>query len=337
MSAIVLLGCVLGYFLLLLLVAWRTSRRADDAAFFVGSRRSPWLLVAFGMIGTSLSGVTFVSVPGTVASHGFTYLQIVFGHVIGYAIVAFVLLPLYYRLGLTSIYRYLGARLGETAQRVGAVFFLVSRTFGATARLYLVVRVLQDMVLQPLGLPFWLSSAVVVLMILLYTFEGGVRTIVWTDTLQTAGMLGGLFVCIAYLLWLLGQTPAQAWSAMQAQGTARLLGTDVLAADFWAKQLLAGVFIAVAMTGLDQEMMQKNISVARLADAQKNMLLMSLALLAVVAVFLFLGGAAGATGADLGPARRRRPPLPGRRARPPAGLGATAVRARARLGAVPER
>lgn len=300
MSALVLLGCVLGYFVLLLLVAWRTSRRADDAAFFVGSRRSPWLLVAFGMVGTSLSGVTFVSVPGTVASHGFTYLQIVLGHVVGYAIVAFVLLPLYYRLGLTSIYRYLGARLGDTAQRTGAVFFLVSRTLGATARLYLVVRVLQDMVLQPLGVPFWLGSAVVVLMILLYTFEGGVRTIVWTDTLQTAGMLIGLIVCTGYLLALLGQTPLQAWDALQAQGSARVLGTDALAADFWAKQLLAGIFIAVAMTGLDQEMMQKNISVARLADAQKNMLLMSLVLLAVVALFLFLGGLLAQLGPRLG-------------------------------------
>jgi len=290
MAPLVLLCCVLGYFLMLLGVAWRTSRRADEASFFIGNRRSPWLLVAFGMVGTSLSGVTFVSVPGTVASHGFTYLQIVLGHVLGYAIVAFVLLPLYYRLGLTSIYRYLGERFGGTAQGTGAWLFLVSRTLGASARLYLVVRVLQDMLLDPLGIPFWLSAAVVVLMILLYTFEGGVRTIVWTDTLQTAGMLTGLVVCVGWLLWTLGQTPLQALVAMQAQGTARVFGTDPLAADFWLKQVLAGVFIAVAMTGLDQEMMQKNISVARLADAQKNMLLMSLVLLAVVALFLFLGG-----------------------------------------------
>ncbi len=290
MSALVLLSVVLGYFLLLLVVAWRTSRRADNQSFFIGNRRSHWALVAFGMVGTSLSGVTFISVPGTVAGGGFGYLQIVLGHVVGYAIVAFVLLPLYYRLNLTSIYRYLAARFGPCSHRSGAGLFLVSRTLGATARLYLVVRVLQDMVLDRLGVPFWLSAAVIVLMILLYTYEGGVKTIVWTDTLQTAGMLGGLLVCVGYLLWLLGQTPVAALQQMQQQGVATVFGLDPLAADFWLKQVLAGVFIAVAMTGLDQEMMQKNISVRTLAGAQLNMVVMSLVLLAVVALFLFLGG-----------------------------------------------
>ena len=300
MSPILLLGCVLGYFLLLLAVAWRTSRRADEAAFYIGGRRSHWMLVAFGMVGTSLSGVTFVSVPGTVAASGFTYLQIVLGHVLGYLIVAFVLLPLYYRRGLTSIYRVLADRFGPVSHRTGAGFFLVARTLGATARLYLVVRVLQDMVLDPLGVPFWVSAAVIVLMILLYTYEGGVKTIVWTDTLQTAGMLTGLLVCVGYLLALLGQTPAQALDAMQAQGTARLWGTDPLAADFWAKQVLAGIFIAVAMTGLDQEMMQKNLSVTTLRDAQKNVIVLSLVLLAVVALFLFLGGLLAQVGPSVG-------------------------------------
>lgn len=290
MSPIALLGFVLGYFLLLLLVAWRTSRHADNASFFIGNRRSHWGLVAFGMVGTSLSGVTFISVPGTVAGSGFTYLQIVLGHVLGYLIVAFVLLPLYYRLGLTSIYRYLDDRFGSISHRTGAGFFIVSRTLGATARLYLVVRVLQDMVLDRLGVPFWLSAAVIVLMIVLYTYEGGVKTIVWTDTLQTAGMLFGLLVCVGYLLWLTGQSPFAALDAMQAQGTARVFGTDPLAPDFWAKQVLAGIFIAVAMTGLDQEMMQKNISVTTLRDAQKNVIVMSLVLLTVVALFLYLGG-----------------------------------------------
>jgi len=290
MSPIALLGFVLGYFLLLLLVAWRTSRHADNASFFIGNRRSHWGLVAFGMVGTSLSGVTFISVPGTVAGSGFGYLQIVLGHVLGYLIVAFVLLPLYYRLGLTSIYRYLDDRFGSTSHRTGAGFFIVSRTLGATARLYLVVRVLQDMVLDRLGVPFWLSAAVIILMIVLYTYEGGVRTIVWTDTLQTAGMLGGLLVCVGCLLWLTSQSPAGALDAMQAQGTARVFGTDPLARDFWLKQVLAGIFIAVAMTGLDQEMMQKNISVTTLRDAQKNVIVMSLVLLAVVALFLYLGG-----------------------------------------------
>ncbi|MCA0240367.1 MAG: sodium:solute symporter [Proteobacteria bacterium] len=290
MSPLALLGFVLGYFLLLLAVAWRTSRRADNEAFFNGGRRSHWALVAFGMVGTSLSGVTFVSVPGTVASGQFHYLQIVLGHVLGYGIVAFVLLPLYYRLGLTSIYRYLAERFGAASHRTGAAFFIVSRTLGATARLYLVVRVLQDLVLDALGIPFWLSAAVVILMILLYTLEGGVRTIVFTDTLQTAGMLAGLLVCVVYLLWLTGQGPAEALARLQQQGLATVFGHDPLSREFWLKQVLAGVFIAVAMTGLDQEMMQKNISVKTLGGAQKNMLVMSLVLLAVVALFLYLGG-----------------------------------------------
>ena len=289
MSAPLLLSIVLGYFLLLLAVAWRTSRRADNEGFFIGNRRSPWWLVAFGMVGTSLSGVTFISVPGTVAGGAFGYLQVVLGHVLGYAIVAFVLLPLYYRSGLTSIYRYLGDRFGPVSHRTGAGIFIVSRTLGATARLYLVVRVLQDMLLDRLGVPFWLSAAVLILMIVLYTLEGGVRTIVWTDTLQTAGMLAGLFVCVAFLLWRLDLTPLQALGRMQDLGLATVFGTDPNSRNWWGKQVLAGVFIAVAMTGLDQEMMQKNISVARLRDAQKNMLVMSLVLLAVVALFLFLG------------------------------------------------
>ncbi len=290
MSAVALLGFVLGYFLLLLAVAWHTSRRADNQSFFIGNRRSHWALVAFGMVGTSLSGVTFVSVPGTVAGGGFGYLQIVIGHVLGYAIVAFVLLPLYYRHAVTSIYGVLQQRFGTLSQRTGALFFVGSRTLGATARLYLVVRVLQDLVLDRLGVPFWLSAAVILLMIVLYTLEGGVKTIVWTDTLQTAGMLAGLLVCVGFLLHAMQLSPLRALDLMREHGIARLWGTDPLSAGYWAKQLLAGVFIAVAMTGLDQEMMQKNISVTTLRDAQKNMLVMSLVLLAVVALFLYLGG-----------------------------------------------
>ena len=290
LSAPVLLGFVLAYFALLLAVAWRTSRQADEQAFFIGSRRSHWGLVAFGMVGTSLSGVTFVSVPGTVASGGFGYLQVVIGHLIGYAIVAFVLLPLYYRSGLTSIYRVLGDRFGPASHRTGAALFVLSRTLGASARLYLVVRVLQDLVLDRMGVPFWLSTLVIVAMVLLYTVEGGVRTIVFTDTLQTAGMLTGLAVCVGFLLWQLGLGPLDAWDQMQRQGLTRLWGDDWLSRGHWAKQLLAGIFIAVAMTGLDQEMMQKNISVATLRDAQKNMMVMAGVLLAVVALFLVLGG-----------------------------------------------
>lgn len=289
-TASLLLGFVLAYFLLLLGVSWWTARHSDNQSFFVGNKSSHWLLVAFGMIGTSLSGVTFISVPGMVSHSGFTYLLIVVGHFVGYALVAFVLLPLYYKLNVSSIYAVLAHQLGSTAQRTGAGFFILSRTLGASARLYLVVRVLQDMVLERMGVPFWMSAAVVLVMILLYTMEGGVKTIVWTDTLQTAGMLAGLLICTVFLLQALDFSATEAWQAMQTQGLAQAVVTDANRANFWAKQLLAGAAIAVAMTGLDQEMMQKNISVRYLGDAQKNMMLMAVIMVLVVTLFLFLGG-----------------------------------------------
>ena len=289
-SGPLLLGFVVAYFGLLLGVALWTARRADNDSFFTGNKNSHWLLVAFGMIGTSLSGVTFISVPGMVGRSGFSYLLIVLGQLVGYAIVAFVLLPLYYRLNVSSIYAVLAHRLGTSAHRTGAAFFILSRTLGAAARLYLVVRVLQDMVLARMGLPFWLSAAVVLLMILVYTLEGGVKTIVWTDTLQTAGMLAGLVICTLFLLQGMNFSLPQGWQAMRDAGLTQAVVHDPNSASFWAKQLLAGAAIATAMTGLDQEMMQKNISVRRLADAQKNMMLMAFIMVAVVALFLFMGG-----------------------------------------------
>src|SRR6476620_12714888 len=206
MSAGLLFAFVIGYFVLLLIVAWYTSRNANNESFFIGNRNSNWMLVAFGMIGTSLSGVTFVSVPGAVGKpfagghEAFTYFQIVIGYVIGYFIIAYVLLPLYYRLNLTSIYNYLSTRLGFVSYKTGASFFILSRTLGATARLYLVVNILQDVILSSFGVPFWLTTLIILIMILVYTFEGGVKTIVWTDMLQTTGMLIGLVVCIIYIL-----------------------------------------------------------------------------------------------------------------------------------------
>jgi Na+/proline symporter len=290
MSATVLLVFLLGYFALLLGVAWFTSRRATNDSFFIGSRSSPWPLVAFGMVGTSLSGVTFVSVPGAVSLTQFSYFQIVLGQFFGTLVIAFVLLPLYYRLNLTSIYGFLAQRLGPNAHRTGAGFFIVSRTLGATARLYLVVAVMQDMILQNFGVPFWLTAAVILLMILLYTVEGGVRTIVFTDTLQTAGMLLGLLVCTVFLLHKLDLSLLQSLAQMQAQGLSRVWVTDPMAKDFFGKQLLAGVFIAIAMMGMDQEMMQKSLSVRTLRDSQKNMVVLSVVMLAVVMTFLYLGG-----------------------------------------------
>lgn len=290
MQPTLLLFAVTAYFAGLLLVTWFTSRGSDNQGFYVGNRRSPWPLVAFGMIGTSLSGVTFVSVPGAVGASQWNYLQIMLGHLIGYGIVAFLLLPLYYRLQLTSIYHYVSERLGPQSGRTAAAFFILSRTLGATARLYIVVRILQDWILSAWGVPFWLTAGVILLMILLYTFEGGVKTIVWTDTLQTSGMLLGLVACTAFLLDSLNLQPLQAWQAMQSQGLADVFATDPDPRNFWLKQITAGIFITVAMTGLDQEMMQKNISVRTLAGAQKNMMVMAAVMLCVVALFLFLGG-----------------------------------------------
>ena len=290
MTAGLLLAFVLAYFALLLLVAWRTSRKATNDSFFIGNRSSAWGLVAFGMIGTSLSGVTFISVPGAVGITAFGYLQIVLGQVIGYLVVAFVLLPLYYRLKLTSIYGYLEQRLGPKSYRTGAGFFIVSRTLGATARLYLVVKILQDSILTSFGVPFWVTAAVILLMVLLYTFEGGVKTIVWTDTLQTAGMLLGLLVCVGFLLHRLDISAVQSLAQMHERGLSTVFGTDPYSKSFFVKQIVAGIFITIAMTGMDQEMMQKSISVKTLPDSQKNMVVLGFVLLGVVSLFLYLGG-----------------------------------------------
>jgi Na+/proline symporter len=290
MTAGLLLAFVLAYFALLLLVAWRTSRKATNDSFFIGNRSSAWGLVAFGMIGTSLSGVTFISVPGAVGTTAFGYLQIVLGQVIGYLVVAFVLLPLYYRLKLTSIYGYLEQRLGPKSYRTGAGFFIVSRTLGATARLYLVVKILQDSILTSFGVPFWVTAAVILLMVLLYTFEGGVKTIVWTDTLQTAGMLLGLLVCVGFLLHRLDISAVQSLAQMHERGLSTVFGTDPYSKSFFVKQIVAGIFITIAMTGMDQEMMQKSISVKTLPDSQKNMVVLGFVLLGVVSLFLYLGG-----------------------------------------------
>ena len=290
MSPVFLFLVIFAYFGLLLGVAWFTSRGANNDSFFIGNKRSHWGLVAFGMVGTTLSGVTFISVPGAVGRDGFGYLQITLGYVLGYLLVTAVLLPLYYRLRLTSIYHYLDVRLGRRAYQSGAAFFIVSRTLGATARLYLVVNILQATILDRLGVPFWATNLVILAMILLYTYEGGVKTIVWTDMLQTAGMLTGLVTCTWFLLHRMDLDVAGGLAQMQAAGLARVFDWNVDSPTFFWKQVVAGAFITIAMTGMDQEMMQKNISVRTLAGAQKNMLLLTLILVLVLALFLFLGG-----------------------------------------------
>jgi len=290
MSPALIIALIVAYFLILLWISWYTSRGAGNEAFFLGNKSSPWYIVAFGMIGTSLSGVTFVSVPGTVAASGMSYLMVVFGYFIGYMGVAFILLPLYYQLQLTSIYHYLEQRFGKTSYKSGALLFLVSRTIGATARLYLVIRVLQELVLNQWNIPFVVTSIAILLLILAYTFKGGVKTIVWTDTLQTTFMLGGLIACVIYILQHLDLSFTQAWSQMADLGYNKFLITDINSPAHYIKHLLGGAFIALTMTGLDQEMMQKNISVRTLKDSQKNVVTLSIILIFVNFLFLFLGG-----------------------------------------------
>jgi Na+/proline symporter len=290
MSAVSLFSLISAYFALLLIVAWRTSRNANNDSFFIGNKNSNWLLVAFGMVGTTMSGVTFISVPGAVGRDGFGYLQVIIGYVLGYIAVITILLPLYYRLKLTSIYTYLEQRLGPRSYQSGAAFFILSRTMSASARLYLVVNILQITILDSMGVPFWLSTVVILGMILLYTYEGGVKTIVWTDMLQTAGMVLGLLICAGWLLHALGLGPLDSLARMHEQGLTRVVTTSVDSpANFW-KQVGAGFFIVLAMTGMDQETMQKNISVKTLRDSQKNMALMTIVLTAVLVLFMYLGG-----------------------------------------------
>jgi Na+/proline symporter len=290
MSPLLLFSFIIVYFVILLVVAWYTSRNSNNESFFIGNRNSNWMLVAFGMIGTSLSGVTFVSVPGAVANESFAYFQVTIGYLIGYLIIAFVLLPLYYRLNLTSIYNYLGKRLGFASYKTGASFFILSRTLGATARLYLVVNILQEAILKSFGIPFWLTTLVILIMILLYTYEGGVKTIVYTDTLQTTCMLAGLIICVIYILHNLHLGIGDSLAAMNEKGYSRIFFTDPDGKLFFIKQILGGAFITITMTGMDQEMMQKNISVKRLKDSQKNVVTLGFILLLVIILFLFLGG-----------------------------------------------
>jgi Na+/proline symporter len=290
MSPALLFSFVIGYFLLLLVVAYFTSKNSNNDSFFIGNRSSNWMLVAFGMIGTSLSGVTFVSVPGTVGSAGFQYFQVVIGYFLGYLVIAFVLLPLYYRLNLTSIYHYLETRFGPVSYKTGAMFFIVSRALGATARMYLVVNILQIFILNKMGIPFWATALVILVLILLYTFEGGVKTIVYTDTLQTTFMLLGLVVCIITVMNKLDLNFSSALQSLDENNLSNIFNTDVKSSAFFVKQIIGGAFITIAMTGLDQEMMQKNISVKTLGGSQKNILTLSTVLLLVNFLFLLMGG-----------------------------------------------
>ncbi len=270
-------------------VSWFTARGADNQSFFVGNKKSPWFAVAYGMIGASLSGVTFISVPGWVGSSGFTYFVIVLGYVAGYAVVTSVLLPLYYRLNLTSIYTYLDQRFGAKSYLTGASFFLISRIVGAAFRMFLVVSVLQYFVFDYFNIPFWVTVVIFMLLIQLYTLKGGIKTIVWTDTLQTTFMLLAVLLTIGFILHHMQAGLGDIISKVWHSDYSKMLITDSRHPKFFLKQFFSGMFITIVMTGLDQDMMQKNLSCRNISDAKKNMTTLSWILVPVNLLFLFLG------------------------------------------------
>jgi Na+/proline symporter len=271
------------------LIAHVSSRKATNATYLTGNKSSPWFLVAYGMIGASLSGVTFMSVPGWVGSSGFTYIMILLGYVAGYAIIATVLLPLYYKLNLTSIYTYLQQRYGFFSQKSGAILFLISRSIGSSLRMYLVIYVLHVFVLQHFGIPFALSAFFFIIIILLYTFKGGIKTIVYTDTLQTTFMIASVVITIILISSQMNISLDVLFSKVTESKFAYIIDNDWTSPRHWMKQFLSGMFITIVMTGLDQEMMQKNLTCKNLKDAQKNMFTFSGILIVVNMIFLFLG------------------------------------------------
>ncbi|KAF0238773.1 MAG: Na+/solute [Prolixibacteraceae bacterium] len=289
MNPYLVLGIVLGYFLVLIAFSWVTSRKADTNAFFTGNRKSPWYLVAFGMVGATLSGVTFISVPGEVGNSAFSYFQFVLGNIVGYWIVAAILLPLYYRMNLVSIYTFLEQRFGEYSHKTGSFFFLVSKLIGAAFRLFLVAVVLQIAFFDAFKIPFALTVTVTIGLIWVYTFKGGIKTIVWTDTFQT------LFLVSAVIFTIVSVSNSFGWSA----GTlikeiihgpnSQIFFWDWRTGNNFFKQFFAGMFITIVMVGMDQDMMQKNLTCRNIRDAQKNMMVFSLSFLVTVFLFLSLG------------------------------------------------
>ena len=291
MSASLILTVFVLYTVLLFVIAHFTSGKAGNDAFFKGNKKSPWFVVAYGMIGASLSGVTFMSVPGGVYSGQFTYMGIVLGYVIGYAVIALVLLPLYYKLNLTSIYTYLEMRFGPRSEQTGAAFFILSRLLGSALRMYLVVFVLYEYVFKAWGMPFWVPAVVFIIIILLYTFRGGIKTVVWTDTLQTTFLLLAAIMTVIYILRNLGISMPELLDEASEQGYTRWFDTDWTSSRFYVKQILSGAFITITMTGLDQDMMQKNLTCKNLRDAQKNVMTSSLLFIVFNMLFLCLGAA----------------------------------------------
>lgn len=290
MSPLIITFVALSYFVVLIIISAVTSRKAGNKGFFLGNRKSPWFIVAIGMIGASLSGVTFISVPGWVVDSNFGYMQMVLGYLVGYAIIAEVLMPMYYRLNLTSIYSYLEERFGKTSYKTGAGFFLLSRAIGSSFRLFLVANVLQISIFNAVGVPFWLTVVITVVLIWLYTFRGGIQTIIWTDTLQTLFMITSVIVTIVFIGKEMNLSFGEMVETINISSY-----SDVFYFDNWSapnhfiKQFMAGAFIAIVMTGLDQDMMQKNLSCRNIKEAKKNMYWFSFSLIPVNIIFLSLG------------------------------------------------
>jgi Na+/proline symporter len=278
------------YFGMLILIAYITSRGADTNTFFTGNRQSPWYLVAFGMIGSSLSGLTFISVPGKVGIYGYGYFQVIMGNLVGYWLILGVLMPLYYRLNLVSIYTYLEQRLGTAAYKTGAFFFVVSRTIGSSLRLYLAATVLQLFLFDEWHVPFYVTVAITILLIWIYTFKGGVKTIVWTDSFQTLFLVSAVCIAVWQIASQLGLSPGSLIETIKNSNYSKMFYLDdPKAPSFFFKEFLGGVFITLTMTGMDQELMQKNLTVKTLGGAQKNMFWFSLMSVAMNLLFLTLG------------------------------------------------
>jgi len=290
MDSNLVLIVIIAYFTLLYLISWFTSKNITSESFFTGDRQSPWFLVAFGMIGASLSGVTFISVPGEVGNSNFYYFQVVLGYILGYAVIALVLLPLYYRLNLVSIYSYLETRFGFWSYKTGAFFFLLSRTLGSSIRVFLVAGVLQVILFDHWGIPFWVSVLITVSLIWLYTRRGGIKTVVWTDTLQTAFMLGAVVVTIYLVGKELGISGVSELISVVAEDPrSTIFNWNWQDSTNFFKQFISGIFIVIVMTGLDQDMMQKNLTCRNIGDAQKNMFWFTIVLVFVNLLFLSLG------------------------------------------------
>ena len=287
MNSIYIIICIVTYFLFLYLISFLTGKNDENESFFLGNKSSPWYIVAFGMIGTSLSGVTFISVPGWVESSQFSYMQMVLGYMLGYAFIGTVLMPLYYKLNLTSIYTYLEERFGRLSYKTGSMFFIISRTIGASFRLYIVARVLHLSIFENWGSPFFLTVLVTISLIWLYTFRGGIKTIIWTDTLQTFFMLLALIISVYLIGKDLGLNYANIIPFISESEYSKIF--------FWEgdqhffRRFFTGAFIAIVMTGLDQDMMQKNLSCKNIKEAQKNMVYFSISLIFVNLMFLCLG------------------------------------------------